>query len=50
MAADTLAGYIAALLDDTVFRQRAYALDRDARKAALLDFIARQTASAKKTA
>jgi len=44
MAADTLAGYIAALLDGTVFHQRAYALDRASRKAALQDFIARHEA------
>ncbi len=50
MAADTLAGYIAALLDGTVFKQRAYSLDRDARKAALLEFITRQIAPAKKAA
>lgn len=50
MAADTLAGYIAALLDGTVFKQRAYSLDRDARKAALAEFIARQAAPRKKAA
>ncbi len=41
MGADTLAGYVAALLNGTVFHQRAYSLDRGARKAALNDFIAR---------
>lgn len=47
MAADTLSGYIAASLDGTVFKQRAYALDRSSRKAALVDFIARQEAPRK---
>lgn len=46
MAADTLAGYIAALLDGKVFRQRAYSLDRVTRKAALAEFIARPEAPA----
>lgn len=50
MAADTLAGYISALLEGTVFKQRAYSLDRDARKAALADFIARQEAPSRKAA
>lgn len=50
VAADTLAGYIAALLEGTVFKQRAYSLDRDARKTALADFIARQATPEKKAA
>ncbi|HET6522895.1 site-specific integrase [Sphingopyxis sp.] len=48
MAADTLAGYISALLDGAVFKQRAYSLDRDTRRAALADFIARQEGPEKK--
>lgn len=50
MAADTFAGYIVALLDGTVLRQRAYSLDRGARKAAFVDFIARQEAPVRKAA
>ena len=50
MAADTLSGYIAALLAGAVFKQRAYSLDRGSRKAALADFIARQEAPRKKAA
>ncbi|MDZ3831889.1 MAG: site-specific integrase [Sphingopyxis sp.] len=46
MAADTVAGYISALLEGTIFQHRAYALDRAARKAALSDFIARHRADA----
>jgi integrase len=38
MAADTISGYIQGLLDDIEFRQTAYALDRDSRKAALRAF------------
>ena len=34
MAADTISGYIQRLLDGIEFRQAAYALDRDSRKAA----------------
>lgn len=49
-AADTLAGYICALLEGTVFKQRAYALDRNSRKAALNQFLSRQKAPAKKAA
>jgi len=48
MAADTLAGYIAALLDGTVFQQRSYSFNREARDAALREFIARRIASPKK--
>lgn len=39
MAADTIAGYIAGLLDGKEFKQTAYALDRDSRKAALTRFL-----------
>ncbi len=39
MAADTIAGYIQGLLDGTEFKQTAYALDRDARKASLARFL-----------
>lgn len=44
MAADTLAGYIDAILNGTVFKKRAYSLDRASRRAALADFIAQQEA------
>jgi integrase len=39
MAADTIAGYIEGLLDGTKFKQTAYALDRNSRKAALAHFL-----------
>lgn len=39
MAADTIAGYIEGLLDGKKFKQTAYALDRDSRKAALARFL-----------
>jgi integrase len=39
MAADTIAGYIAGLLDGRQFKQTYYALDRDSRKAALARFL-----------
>lgn len=39
MAADTIAGYIRGLLDGVAFKQTAYALDRDSRKAALARFL-----------
>lgn len=39
MAADTIAGYIEGLLDGKAFEQTAYALDRDARRAALDRFL-----------
>jgi hypothetical protein len=39
MAADTIAGYIQDLLDGKEFKQTAYALDRDSRKAALARFL-----------
>ena len=41
MAADTISGYVKGLLDGAEFRQTAYALDRDSRKAALERFLAR---------
>lgn len=41
MAADTIAGYIQGLLDGQAFKQTAYALDRDSRKAALARFLAK---------
>lgn len=40
MAADTISGYIQGLLDGIAFKQTAYALDRDSRKAALARFLA----------
>ena len=39
MAADTISGYVQGLLDGVEFRQTAYALDRDSRKAALARFL-----------
>jgi integrase len=39
MAADTIAGYIEGLLYGKEFKQTAYALDRDSRKAALARFL-----------
>jgi hypothetical protein len=39
MAADTISGYIQGLLDEVKFKQTAYALDRDSRKAALARFL-----------
>jgi hypothetical protein len=39
MAADTISGYIQGLLDGIEFKQTAYALDRDSRKAALARFL-----------
>lgn len=39
MAASTIAGYIEGLPDGKEFRQTAYALDRDSRKAALEHFL-----------
>jgi integrase len=41
MAADTISGYIQGLLDGIEFKQTAYALDRDSRKAALAHFLKR---------
>jgi len=45
MAADTIAGYIQGLLDGIEFKQTAYALDRDSRKAALARFLKRASGS-----
>jgi len=39
IAADTIAGYIEGLLSGKEFKQTAYALDRDSRKAALARFL-----------
>ncbi len=39
MAADTIAGYIDGLLNGKEFKQTAYAIDRDSRKAALARFL-----------
>ncbi|WP_395666315.1 tyrosine-type recombinase/integrase [Methylocella sp.] len=39
MAADTISGFIQGLLDGKAFKQTAYALDRDSRKAALARFL-----------
>ena len=39
MAADTIAGYVLGLLDGIEFKQTAYALDRDSRRAALDRFL-----------
>lgn len=44
MAADTISGYIQGLLDGIEFKQTAYALDRDSRKAALARFLSRAAA------
>ena len=41
MAADTISGYIQGLLDGIEFKQTAYALDRDSRKAALARVLKR---------
>lgn len=41
MAADTISGYIQGLVDRIEFKQPAYALDRDSRKAALVRFLKR---------
>jgi hypothetical protein len=41
MAADTISGYIQGLLDGIEFKQTAYALDRDSRKAALAHFLSK---------
>ena len=41
MAADTISSYIQGLLDGIEFKQTAYALDRDSRKAALARFLKR---------
>ena len=39
MAADTISGYMQGLLDGVEFKQTAYALDRDSRKASLARFL-----------
>ena len=39
MAADTISGYVQGLLDGVKFKQTAYALDRNSRKAALSHFL-----------
>ncbi|QNA86664.1 integrase arm-type DNA-binding domain-containing protein [Sphingomonas sp. So64.6b] len=44
MAADTISGYIQGLLDGIEFKQTAYALDRDSRKAALARFLQKAAA------
>jgi len=41
MPADTISGYIQRLLDGIEFKQTAYALDRDSRKATLARFLKR---------
>jgi len=41
MAADTISGYIQGLLNGIEFKQTAYALDRDSRKAVLARFLKR---------
>ncbi len=41
MAADTIAGYIQGLLDGVEFQQTAYTLDRNSRRTALAQFLAR---------
>lgn len=41
MAADTISGYVNGLLDGVKFKQTAYALDRDSRKAALARFLSK---------
>ena len=41
MAADAISGYLQGLLDGIEFKQTAYALDRDSRKAALARFLKR---------
>jgi hypothetical protein len=45
MAADTISGYIQGLLDGIEFKQTAYALDRDSRKAVLARFLKRASIS-----
>lgn len=44
MAADTISGYIQGLLDGIEFKQTAYALDRDSRKAVLARFLSKAAA------
>jgi hypothetical protein len=45
VAADTVSSYIQGLLDGIEFKQTAYALDRDSRKAALARFPKRASGS-----
>jgi integrase len=45
MAAEKISGYIQGLLDGIEFKQTAYALDRDSRKAALARFLKRASGS-----
>ena len=45
MAADTISGYIQGLLDGIEFKQTAYALDRDSRKAAVARFLKKASGS-----
>ena len=45
MAADTISGYIQGLLDGIEFKQTAYALDRDSRKAVLARFLKKASGS-----
>lgn len=45
MAADTIAGYIEGLLEGKEFKQTAYAIDRDSRKAALASFLRKASMS-----
>jgi hypothetical protein len=45
LAADTISGYIQGLLDGVEFKQTAYALDRDSRKAALARFLMRASSA-----
>lgn len=50
MAADTVSGYIQALLDGAVLSHTHYALDRSSRKAALARFLSPQSASSTQAA
>ena len=45
MAADTISGYIQGLLDGIEFKQTAYAVDRDSRRAALARFLQQAAAT-----
>ncbi|QET94511.1 tyrosine-type recombinase/integrase [Roseomonas mucosa] len=45
MAADTISGYIQGLLDGIEFKQTAYAVDRESRRAALARFLQQATAA-----
>ncbi|HBO2075786.1 TPA: tyrosine-type recombinase/integrase [Pseudomonas aeruginosa] len=48
MAADTISGYVQGLLDGVKFKQTAYALDRNSRKAALSHFLKKATDGAER--